>query len=162
MSGDLAGDVRTGATFADAAAEWLRFVEHDRMRKASAIGTHRSLLGSRILPVFAELPLESTTSETIESWITSVDRSAATRVKLLAIVHGIFQRARKVWGLKVNPAVDVEKPPLSSSEDIEVFSPEESGRSYRCGVRAGCRDLSHRRVHRAASRRASRLALARR
>jgi integrase len=61
----------------------------------------------------------------IESWIASVDRTAATRVKLLAMVHGIFQRARKVWGLKVNPAVDVEKPPLSRSGDIEVFSPEE-------------------------------------
>jgi integrase len=46
-------------------------------------------------------------------------------VKLLAMVHGIFQRARKVWGLKVNPAADVEKPPLRGSGDIEVFSPEE-------------------------------------
>jgi hypothetical protein len=34
----------------------------------------------------------------IESWIAGVDRTPATRVKLLAIVHGIFQRARKVWG----------------------------------------------------------------
>jgi integrase len=61
----------------------------------------------------------------IESWIAGVDRTPATRVKLLAMVHGIFQRARKVWGLKVNPAVDVEKPPLRSTGDIEVFSPEE-------------------------------------
>jgi hypothetical protein len=29
----LLGMVRTAATFADAAAEWLRYVEHDRMRK---------------------------------------------------------------------------------------------------------------------------------
>jgi hypothetical protein len=28
--GTLAGQVRTGATFADAAAEWLRYVEDDR------------------------------------------------------------------------------------------------------------------------------------
>lgn len=40
-------------------------------------------------------------------------------------MHGIFQRARKVWGLPLNPVVDVEKPPLSRSGDIEVFSPEE-------------------------------------
>jgi integrase len=46
-------------------------------------------------------------------------------VKLLAMMNGIFQRARKVWGLRLNPAADVEKPPLRSSGDIEVFSPEE-------------------------------------
>jgi integrase len=123
--GTLPGMVRTGATFADAAAEWLRYIEHDRMRKASTVATYRSLLASQILPAFASEPLESVTPAMIESWIASVDRTAATRVKLLAMVHGIFQRAKKVWGLKFNPAADVEKPPLGSSGDIEVFSPEE-------------------------------------
>jgi integrase len=33
--GTLAGQVRTGATFVDAAAEWLRYVEVDRQRKPS-------------------------------------------------------------------------------------------------------------------------------
>jgi hypothetical protein len=32
--GTLHGMVRTGATFADAAAEWLRYVEHDRALQA--------------------------------------------------------------------------------------------------------------------------------
>src|SRR6201994_3146277 len=31
--GRLPAQVRTGVTFAEAAAEWLRFVEHDRKRK---------------------------------------------------------------------------------------------------------------------------------
>src|SRR5208283_4644517 len=31
--GTLAGMVRTGATFADAASEFLRYIEHDRARK---------------------------------------------------------------------------------------------------------------------------------
>jgi integrase len=123
--GTLPGMVRTGATFADAAAEWLRYVEQDRMRKPSTVATYRSLLGSRLLPAFAEMPIESITPVMIESWIGTVDRTAATRVKLLAMMHGIFQRARKVWGLKVNPVDDVEKPPLGSNGDIEVFSPEE-------------------------------------
>jgi integrase len=123
--GTLPGLVRTGATFADAAAEWLRYIEHDRLRKPSTVATYRSLLRSRILPTFAERPIETITTAMIESWIAGVDRTPATRVKLLAMVHGIFQRARKVWGLKVNPAVDVEKPPLRSTGDIEVFSPEE-------------------------------------
>jgi integrase len=40
-------------------------------------------------------------------------------------VHGIFQRAKNMWGLATNPASDVEKPPLKPSGDIQVFSPEE-------------------------------------
>jgi hypothetical protein len=35
--GVLPGMVRTGATFADAAAEWLRYVEHDWQRKPSTV-----------------------------------------------------------------------------------------------------------------------------
>jgi integrase len=123
--GTLPGMVRTGATFADAAAEWLRYVEHDRMRKPSTVATYRSLLGSQILPTFGDQALEAVTPSMIETWIAGVDRTPATRGKLLAMVHGIFKRARKVWDLKVNPAVDVEKPPLRSTGDIEVFSPEE-------------------------------------
>jgi integrase len=123
--GTLPGMVRTGATFADAAAEWLRYIEHDRLRKPSTVATYRSLLRSQILPTFGDRALEAVTPAMIETWIAGVDRTAATRVKLLAMVHGIFKRARKVWGLKVNPAVDVEKPPLHSTGDIEVFSPEE-------------------------------------
>jgi integrase len=123
--GTLPGMVRTGATFADAAAEWIRYVEHDRMRKPSTVSAYRSLLRSQILPVFGELSIESITPAMIERWIVSVDRTPATRVKALAMVGGIFKRARKVWGLKANPVDDVEKPPLRSSGNIEVFSPEE-------------------------------------
>src|ERR1700685_4355142 len=35
--GTLPGMVRTGATFADAAAEWLRYVEEERGRKPSTV-----------------------------------------------------------------------------------------------------------------------------
>jgi hypothetical protein len=93
--------------------------EHDRLRKPSTISAYRSLLRSQLLPTFAELPIESITPPMIESWIGSTDRTAATRVKGLAMMHGSFKRARKVWGLTVNPAVDVERPPLASSGDIE-------------------------------------------
>jgi hypothetical protein len=35
--GTLSGMVQTGATFADAAQEWLRYIEHDRGRKPSMV-----------------------------------------------------------------------------------------------------------------------------
>jgi integrase len=121
----LPGMVRTGATFADAAAEWLRYVEHDRRRKPSTLVGYKSIVRFQLLPVFGELPIESITPSLIESWIGSMERSAGTRTKALVLLHGIFQRARKVWGLPVNPVADVEKPPNERSGDIEVFSPEE-------------------------------------
>ena len=48
--GTLPGMVRTGATFADAAAEWLRYVEHDRGRKPSTVAGYRSIVRSQLLP----------------------------------------------------------------------------------------------------------------
>ncbi|MDQ2759866.1 MAG: site-specific integrase [Actinomycetota bacterium] len=123
--GTLPGLVRTGATFADAAAEWLRYVEHDRGRKPSTLEGYRAIVRSQLLPAFGDAPVESITTAMIEAWIARMDRAASTRIKALVLMHGIFQRARKVWGLPLNPVADVEKPPLARSGDIEVFSPEE-------------------------------------
>ncbi len=61
----------------------------------------------------------------IEHWLHSLTQAPSSRTKSLVLMHGIFQRARKVWSLAVNPVADVEKPPLQRSGDIEVFSPEE-------------------------------------
>src|SRR5258707_783415 len=55
--GTLPGMEKTGVSFAEAAAEWLRYVEQDRMRKASTVATYRSLLRSQLLPAFGELPV---------------------------------------------------------------------------------------------------------
>lgn len=109
----------------EAAEEWLRYVEHDRDRKPSTIAGYRALLRSQLLPTFGELPIESITTPMVERWIASVDRSPATRTKALVLMHGIFKRARKLYGLPLNPVADVEKPPARQSGDIDVFSPEE-------------------------------------
>jgi integrase len=134
--GVLPGAVRTGATFADAAAEWLRYVEHDRRRKPSTVAGYRAIVTSQLLPRFAELPIESVTTQMIESWIGSVQRSPSTRTKALVLMHGILQRARKLWHLPTNPVTDVEKPPQTRSGDIQVYSPEE----IRALVRAAASD----------------------
>jgi integrase len=123
--GTLPGLVKTDVTFAEAAEEWLRYVDHDRDRKPSTIAGYRALLRSQLLPTFGELPIESITTPMIEGWIAGVDRSPATRTKALVLMHGIFKRARKLYGLPLNPVADVEKPPARQSGDIDVFSPEE-------------------------------------
>lgn len=123
--GTLPGLVKTDVTFAEAADEWLRYIEHDRGRKPSTIAGYRALLRSQLLPTFGELPIESITTPMIEQWIAEVDRAPATRRKALVLMHGVFKRARKLNGLPRNPVSEVEKPPVERSGDIEVFSPEE-------------------------------------
>jgi integrase len=123
--GTLPGMVRTGVTFADAAAEYLRYIEHDRGRKPSTLRGYRSMMEAHLLPAFGGMPVEAVTTGEIERWIAGVDGSPRTRNKLLILMHGILGRARKAYGLPVNAAAGVEKFPQRRSGDIEVFSPEE-------------------------------------
>jgi integrase len=121
----LPGQVRTGATFADAAADWLRYVEVDRQRKPSTVEGYKAIVRSQLVPAFGAMPLESVTTEAIERWLSSLAGAASSRTKALVLLHGILKRARKVWGLQVNAAAEVEKPVLKRGGDIQVFSPEE-------------------------------------
>jgi integrase len=124
--GTLPGMVRSGATFADAAEEWLRYVEEDRERKPSTVRDYRSVLNSRLLPVFGSMQIEAITPAEIERWRRSLTGlSNRTKNKLLIVMHGIFRRAQTAYGLAANPLARVEKHPQRSSGDIEVFGPEE-------------------------------------
>jgi integrase len=44
---------------------------------------------------------------------------------LLVLLHGVFRRAQKVYGLSGNPVAGIERHPQRSSGDIQVFSVEE-------------------------------------
>jgi hypothetical protein len=61
--GELPGMVRTGATFADAAAEYMRWLEHDRDRKPSTLRDYLSILKAHLLPAFADRRLEDITTD---------------------------------------------------------------------------------------------------
>lgn len=50
--------VRTGATFADAAAEFLRYVEHDRALKPSTLRGYCSIVNAYLLPSFGDRRIE--------------------------------------------------------------------------------------------------------
>jgi integrase len=123
--GTLPGLVRTGATFNDAADEFLRYIERDRGRKPSTVAGYRWIIDAQLRPAFGEMRLEDVTTERVEEWIAGLTLAPSSRRKALVILHGIFQRARKVYGLRVNPVAEVETPRLDRSGDIEVFSPEE-------------------------------------
>jgi integrase len=124
--GTLAGAVRTGATFADAAGEFLRYAEHDRGCKPSTLRDYRSNIEAHMLPAFGDQPLETITVASIDSWRTALGGlSPRTKNKLLVVMHGIFRRAQHVWNLPANPTASVEKYRQRSSGDIDVFTPEE-------------------------------------
>jgi hypothetical protein len=47
-----------GRDVADAAAEWLRYVELDRQRKPSTVAGYKVLVRSQLLPAFGSIALE--------------------------------------------------------------------------------------------------------
>lgn len=128
-AGSLPGMVRTGATFADAATEYLRWLEHDRDRKPSTLRDYRSVIQTHLLPAFGGSALEDITTERVERWSALLASNGhtgnRTRVKILTILHGVMQRAQRVWKLPQNPVTAVEKPVSRSRVELDVFSPEE-------------------------------------
>jgi len=131
--GTLPGAVRTGATFADAAAEYLRYIEVDRGRKATTVQDYRSVIETHLLPAFGDMRLEDIAAPMIERWLGGLRHqrsrnlrlSNRSRNKILVVLHGVFQRACRVWGFPLNPAAQVERHPQPASGDIDVFTPED-------------------------------------
>ncbi len=127
--GELAGMVRTGATFADAVEEYLRWLRDDRERKPSTLRDYRSIINAHLLPTFCSERLEDITTDQVERWSAQLANTGAmtnrTRLKILTVMHGVMKRATRVWKLPRNPVSDVEKPIQRRSTAIDVFSPEE-------------------------------------
>jgi integrase len=123
--GELPGLIQTGATLADAAAEFLRYIEHDRQRKPSTVKGYRWLINSQILPRLATIRLEDLTQPQVEEWFAGLPGKPSSKRKALVLLHGIMERARKQHHLPLNPAKDVEKPPQQRGGAIQVLSPEE-------------------------------------
>jgi integrase len=123
--GQLPGLVQTGATVADAAAEFLRYIEQDRGRKPSTVKGYRWLINSQILPALGSIRLEDLSQARVEAWFSALPGKPSSKRKALVVLHGIMERARKQHRLPLNPVTDVEKPPQQRGGDIDVLSPEE-------------------------------------
>lgn len=125
--GTLPGLVRTGATFADASAEWVRYSEHERACKPSTLSDYKHI--ARTLDShFGPRRVEDITAADIERWKSiAMSRGNGNRTlqKYLVCLHGIFKRAMRVWGLPRNPLDQVDRPRLVRRAGIDVFSQEE-------------------------------------
>jgi integrase len=104
---------QTGATVGDAVEEWLRYVEHERGVRATTLREYRTSTRKHLVPAFGDRKLEAVTTRSIEAWKSQLladgKLSRRTINKLLTNLHGVFDRARRVWGLEKNPVADVER-----------------------------------------------------
>ncbi|HTZ64314.1 MAG TPA: site-specific integrase [Solirubrobacteraceae bacterium] len=127
--GELPGMMRTGATFKDAVAEYMRWLEHDRARKPTTLRGYRSIMHAHLLPTFGERRLEDITTGEVEAWSATLAARGlanATRLRILTCLHGVMARAKRVWKLPRNPITDVEKPTQRhTTVELDVFTPEE-------------------------------------
>src|SRR5205085_4188622 len=90
-------------------------------------------LSAHLLPAFGTMRIEDITEREIERWRAGMAGSRAARPVLsnktknhqLVLLHAIFRRAVKVYGLPRNPLANVDRYRVRASGDIEVFSPEE-------------------------------------
>lgn len=126
-AGTLPGMVRTNATVADACSEWLRYSEEERSCSPNTMRSRRSTVRVHIVPALGDWALEDVTTRDVEAWRTGLRVTLSTRSKnkLTTELHGIFKRAKRVWGLPSNPVEDVELLRERPRVDFEVYSPEE-------------------------------------
>jgi integrase len=122
---------KTEVTFRDAAESWYTHGKSERDWKPSTQRDYRSALDRHLLPTFGDKRLTEIDTPLIETWRKQLlDDGLGRRqaVKLVAIIHGIFKRARRAYKLDglANPATDVE--PLRvryTPEDYDFYAPEE-------------------------------------
>jgi integrase len=121
--------VRSGVSFADAAEEWLAHGERERDWKRSTINDYRSAVRAHLLPAFGPVPLERVTTRAIETWRSlwlAEHRAPRQAGKLVALLHAIFERAKRTHGLSDNPAAGVERLKIRYDPSAyDFYSPEE-------------------------------------
>jgi integrase len=116
-------------TFEQAAIAWMRWGEHERGWKRSTIVDRQSVLKHHLLPEFGALPVNQITTRRVEAWkIRWLAEHDARRqgMKLLAVLHGIMERARKAYDLPRNLVADVDRIRVSyDAARFDFYSPEE-------------------------------------
>ena len=91
--------VRTGATFADAVAEYMRWLEQDRARKPTTLRAYESIMRAHLLPVFGERRLDDITADEVDAWsaqLAARGLANATRLRILTCLFGVMKRAKRV------------------------------------------------------------------
>lgn len=132
--GAYPGAGATGATLADAAAEYLRYVAEVRQIDPDTVADYRGVIhgdGYLLAELGADTPIEDIAPEDVERYrdklMKAGDLSNRTIVRHLTVLHGIFKRAKRKWGLAENPASAdvVERPKVVYTGEFDTFDRDE-------------------------------------
>lgn len=120
-----------GITFADGATEYLRFVGEVRQIDPKTLSDYRGVVEGYLLDEFGALSLEAVTPDLIDAYKEKLIKegrlSNRTITRHLTVLHGIFKRAKRVWGLSDNPASAdlVERPKVTYTGEFDTFDRDE-------------------------------------
>ena len=126
---EVAGFVRGGVRFDEAARKWLRLAAEDRACKPTTVRDYRNTVERRLMPFFGGMRLDAITPQMIETWRASLTIGARTKNRQLAILNGIMRRACRLYGLRTNPVSGVERLREPKNPSSRSSSPRRSGRS---------------------------------
>jgi hypothetical protein len=119
-----------GITFADAAREYLRYVGDVREIDPKTMSDYRGVVEGYLLDEFGALSLDTVTPDLIDAYkerLIKEGKISNRIVRHLTVPHGIFKRAKRVWGLSENPAAAdmVERPKFGYTGEFDTFDANE-------------------------------------
>lgn len=112
----------TGATFSDAADAWLAYCK-PRCKPSTIYGY--TCTAGMLKAHFGDAPVAGVTTAQIDAYLDGLDRSARTKQAHLIALTGIFNRARKVYGLTENPASLADHPVVRRESEPDPLTPDE-------------------------------------
>ena len=118
---------RIGATFAEAASEFLRYKAEVRRIDPATVADYRGVINAYLVPRFGGKKLDAITPDMIDAYkeelIAEGRLSNRVIVRHLTVLHGVFKRAKRVWGLERNPASAdlVERPQVTYTGKFDTL-----------------------------------------
>lgn len=119
-------------TFAAAADEWLRYLEHEKGVAERTLGTNQGAVRARLIPFFgADTPVTEITTERIDAYRAhglTVGGAHGRPLKRTTVqrdltnLSGILTRALKRGWIDSNPYTDAEKVAYKPSGDFNVLT----------------------------------------
>jgi integrase len=138
---------KTGATFEDAAAKYLSYVEQVGGVEPAVLRDYRGVIDGYLIPWFGGRPVESIHHRDVSAYRDALmEKGRALRavadgeperegklsnrvvIRHLTVLHGVFKRARQVWDdLPPNPASAelVKRPRLSYDGDFQTLTADQ-------------------------------------
>lgn len=117
---------RSGKTFGDAVAEWLRHARDERDLQESTLRDYRNEGGKLEEEFGAETPAEKVTQDKIEDWrqreLSAGGLSRRTLQKRLVLLGGIMRRAKRIGWVPSDPTADIDPITVKSSGEFNVLS----------------------------------------